>query len=422
MTIRYLPIYDQYFPDQNSSDSQTLASWKNFQSKDADFKASLSDRNPDFSVTTTAPGSWLDTAKRIVSFIVVNIFILPYGLYQLSRYIVQRVVMLPLFPAQSRIVRFLASGLRRENLDNYRQEMAQRLTSEGFIVRDVSLEKNGVRYSGILIGHKDTINNGNWALQATGNAEPVDYSAEDFAHIYHTSNHINPNPSKYNLLLINGPSVGRSEGQATVETIGDAQEVGISFLETALKAKRVVIAGRSLGGAAIGQAILKHDFKPEVKYLVINQMTFSKASEICGKFVKKFERFVNWLVKWSSCEMDTIAASRKLSEKGIKEIIVQCSNKSVEGIPHLEDFQTDGPIISDASLGYGLIKENLTKDKMFICLPWASHMTDRSIIAPQVEIAKLGQIAKLDQIPKNNSRGCSFWSWLWYSNNTTTTV
>jgi len=307
------------------------------------------------------------------------------------RYTLQRVVMMPLYPAQSRIIReFVARYYRNpflkvQKLNNDRRQIVR--SSRGFICRDVVLEKDGVRYSGMLMGYRDTIRNGNWALQATGNAEPIENTIQKAAQIYHRY--------QYNTLMINGPSVGKSQGTATPSTMGDAQDVGISFLETALKAKKIVIAGRSLGGAAIGQAILKHHFKEDVKYLVVRQMTFDCTSNICAKVMGQISPRLEWgvakIIQSSGCEMDSVAASEKLQQLDIQEVIVQASHRVVpeKELPQLEDFKTDGPIIDTASLGYALIQKGITDKKVFRCLPDACHMTDDAISAPRKEIRSL---------------------------------
>lgn len=348
-----------------------------------------------------------------------------------ARYILQRMIMIPLYPAQSRIVKYLDPSFSTEKLNLFKKEELIEL-DENWISQDVILEKNGTRYHGVLTGCKDTIDNQKWVLQATGNAEPIEYSIVPIAEIYQKYG--------YNTLMINGPSVGNSQGEATPKSMGDAQQVGISFLETFIKAKNIVIAGRSLGGAAIGQAILQHDFKKDVNYLVISQMSFDKASNICGKTISEVSSllgfqvrrtilstiemllprsnltgsvlrasytisantistlspclgwFVEKLTHFVGCEMDAVAAAKKLQELEIVQVVVQASNKEIplETLPRLEDFQTDGPIQAKASLGHALIEQRITKKKVFVCLLNAEHMTNEAIRVAGIEIKKLG--------------------------------
>ena len=383
--IKYLPLYDAFF--QNN----TLPLEK-FVSTEKEITTPLSQRPVDFSVQTETR-EWKDTANEIVILFKKTI-IFPWGIYELGRYVIQRIIMMPLYPLQSRIVTFFANIIRpcfsKSNLDLLRCSHAFFLSHEQAILRDVVFEKNGVLYSGILIGKESTIKNGNWVIQATGNMEPVEVGAlEEFADFYTIE-------LGYNVLLINGPAIGKNGGHATPESMGDLQELGITYLETAIKAKKIVIAGRSLGGAAINHAIVKHQFKPDIKYLVIRQMTFDRASHIIsvvvGTFLPKVvSDLVAKVVIWSGCEMDCIEASRKLQELNIKEVIVQSTNKTIEegNLPKMEDFSCDGPIPAEASLGHGLIKENVVENKVFICLRHAEHLDPYTIRAARKEIRSL---------------------------------
>ncbi len=402
-------------------------------STEEEFLSPLSSLDVDFSIDNR---TWLDTAAKI-SKIVLQIVLIPWGLYEFSKYLIQRIIMLPLYPAQSRILNYfnklsltiefdarekkmdefekeidkgLAKGesattverlkkklnvtrgmlseqRRRSELPEIRKDSAKSLIEKGYIVRHVSLGKNGVRYSGMMVRHESTIDNGNWVLQAGGNCERMENFIESYARRYQMLG--------MSTLMINGPSVGCSEGHATPESMGDAQEVGLSFLEEKLKAKKIVLAGRSLGGAAIAQAILQHNFKSDVSYLAVRQMTFDRVSHICGEFVQKdspnLGAFVAALAKWSGTEIDSVEASKKLQKLGIHEVIIQSSHRAVpEGeLPKKEDFQTDKVIVDKASLGYALINEGITRDKTFICLPDADHNSEDVILAPAREILSL---------------------------------
>lgn len=346
-----------------------------------DFSGALSTRAPDYSIE---PKTWRQTAKHVAIFIL-KIVLFPWALYELAQFILQRFIMLPLYPAQNSFLKWIIPPFSNTSLDISRTQAAKNLLDKGYVVRHVCLEKQGTRYSGLLIGKKETIENGNWVIQATGNCEPVEYSAEEYADNY--------SKIQYNTLLVNGPGVGRSQGTATPKTMGDAQQVGISFLETLVKAKKIVLAGRSLGGAAIGQAIEQHTFDLNIKYLVVRQMTFDRASNVCSKNICPKSGFLRTLVKklvrWAGCEMDSTISSKKLADLNIKEVIVQATCEEVIGVPSTHQFQTDGPIINRASLGYRLVKTNTLKEKVFLSLPNAPHVSWSAIALPTAEIASL---------------------------------
>ncbi|MFA6119129.1 MAG: hypothetical protein WCT85_03950 [Parachlamydiales bacterium] len=297
----------------------------------------------DFSISTPSSVGALNKIRSIL----LKIIIFPYGIYCLLKFSIQRLIMLPLFPLQN----YFFKGAFDRNANNIFTRNLTELKEEKFIVREVILQKNGVKYSGLLIGHENTIGNGKWVLQSTGNCEPIEHSCLDYAKIYHRRD--------ANVLMINGPGACKSEGWADADTMGDAQEVGISFLETAIKAKEIVLAGRSLGGAAISSAILKHNFKRECRYTVLRQMTFDRISNICSE-IAGCRSLVEFLVKWTDLEIDSVEASKKLQRENIYEVIVQSAKN--------RDFTFDGVIPKKASLGYALAKENVTENKKFLAI------------------------------------------------------
>lgn len=369
-----------------------------------------------FAGNAPARQTWLGVAYRVA-----QVAVLAY----LARHVLQRCAMAALYPLQSRLVkcavpicntrnvvysmqRWIAERLGIEvcNLDEARQTVPEQLwelTPSDWIVRHVTLEKNGVRYSGLMIGERERIANGQWVVQATGNMEPIEYTASVFAHNYAERG--------FNTLLVNGPAVGRSGGHAAPKSMGDAQEVALSFVETALKAKRIVFAGRSLGGAAIGQAIVQHPFKRDVHYLVVRQMTFDRTSNIIAKKATQvlngllrreaehpwMERAVAWIIAGIGLEMDSVAASRRLSALGIKEVIVQASREELrtEERPDPAAFIDDEVICPKASLAHALAKEGVVGDKVFRGIKDAEHMANRAIHVTAEEIADEGWLASL---------------------------
>jgi hypothetical protein len=393
----YSQIYNTYFSNPEGVQNRPIDNWEGLKTRPGDFMGPISGKPVDFAVNEQK--CWRDTAKRI-GWILLKIVLFPWGLYELARYIVQRCIMAALYPAQSRIARFFLEAFTGipfspDKLDIMRRQFAID-NGYNYIVREVILEKNGVRYSGMMIGHRNTIGNGRWVIQTLGNAECMEHNPGMYAEIYHGQN--------YNVLVLNGPHVGRSEGTATPKTMGDAVDIGFTFLETAVKAKKIVMAGRSLGGAAIGQGILQHEFKIDkgIKYLSVSQMSFDSASSVCAKVVtatsKKesriahlLRRVIEALVIWSGCEMDNVEASRVLQRLGIKEVIVQTTNGELpsEALPEKGHFGHDGIIPPKATHARRLIKEGVTQNKVFIGLPWAGHMTNNAIIAAGEEMSRL---------------------------------
>ena len=358
MSIYSSPLFNRFPQDLKTSPGF----WYELQTYEFD-RPSFSKRPVDFAVRDPAR-PWQEIAHGIF-ILIAKIVIFPWGLYRLAKYITQRSFMIPIYPAQSRLVKIFFKHWRVQGLQeeiSYRKRVTN---MHKFLIRYLVLEKNGIRYSALLLAHQDTLANGKWVLQATGNSAPIE-SFTPVEEVYRRNN--------FNTLLVNGPAVGNSQGQATLESMGDAQEIGIQFLETALKARKIILAADSIGRAALGEAILKHDFKPDIKYLVISRVAFDRLSNIPAKVLGKIfkssciKSFIRRWIQWANCEMDTVPASRKLASLGITEVIVQASRKKFEkeALPHPEDFADDGVIPAHGCLGRRLIKEGITQHKIFI--------------------------------------------------------
>jgi len=332
MTIELNPVYNQFFPEHGPLPND----WEPFKS----YVAAREDfSTPDFAIHSEK--SWQETAKTIALTLLKTV-IFPWGLYELAKAAIDRLAMIIAYPAQ-----FTFPPERVQALRTNIEMALQNPGNADFVGREVVLEKDGHRYTGLLLGHKRFISNGKWVLMAPGNNTTIEAQFNDGLSPFLEAG--------YNVLLVNGPGIGKNSGLATVDKLGDAQDVAISFLESALKAQRIVLAGHSLGGAAIGLAVMKHNFKPDVHYLAIRLMTFDRMSHLVeilqGPFVSKLLRFFG-------CEMDSIAASKKLQEKGIHEVIMQAEHDE---------------IMSRAGLLEGLKTENLMENKTGIILPGATH-------------------------------------------------
>ncbi len=132
MKITYLPLYSDYF--QNPSVEKD---WENFKTRGRDFYTSLAEKPVDFSVEETrrenTPSTPLQTLFSILSAPI-------YAIYAIARYILQRLIMIPLYPAQSRIVKysFPGLGLDPDSLNKHIKKTATTLNNKSFIVRDLA--------------------------------------------------------------------------------------------------------------------------------------------------------------------------------------------------------------------------------------------------------------------------------------------
>jgi hypothetical protein len=362
MTIAVSKIYSELFGEGGAKD------WEVFRSKGAEL---VEPKEVDFSITGPEEG-----VARKVGEAALKVVLLPWGLYCGMRWLVQRLIMIKVYPVQSSIVKFLFSELKLEALDAQRSKAAAELAKKGFIVRHLWIESKGTKLSALMAIHPDHAQNGKWVLQACGNFQPIEYGLELVAKHYHKKN--------YNVLIVNNPGVGRSEGTSTPETMGEAQEAGIAFLETAVKPRKIVLAGYSLGGGALGQAILKHDFKKGIKYVVIRQMSFGTISQVCEERYREIinveflRRYIRPVVEWAGCEIDSVAVSRELQKRNIQETVIQRVNDNSE-------FDFDGAIPKEASLAFHLHREGILDLKQFIRLPNIDHLDGDEIASATVQ-------------------------------------
>ncbi len=280
-----------------------------------------------------------------------------------------------LYPTQNSITKRL---WQTDNLDLQRSQLSTSLLAKGYIVKHIKLSHKNVNYSGLLIAHSQTFQNGKWVLQATGITNPIEkHLCEiDYVEKYHSIG--------YNLVMMNGPGVGRSEGTADGKTVGDPQEAGLEFLESAVKAKHIVFAGFSRGGPEMAQATLAHQFNPKVHhYLGIKQMSYDKLSNVIQHFtttpgLSALTRMAGSLVSKSDCDGDCLRAAKKLSELNIQEVIIQSGTDS-------ENFLDDPLIPKKAALAPRMQEEGITDGKRFIAVCGKAGIRSPASHNPQLD-------------------------------------
>ena len=338
--------------------------------------------------------TWKDTAKTI-GLTSLKIIIFPWALYEGTSWCTGRLIMCCAYPAQSSIAKCCLPHLRRASIyktrmkisqeiitlsrqpiltklkqlshkeqefENHKQELMkeqsdplkklrvsfiiknveqeilflqqqqQNLLTQlekisnpaKYLIKQVILKTNGIHSHGIMIETIDTANNGKWVLQAAGNNGSVEHLAALSAVVYGAAG--------CNVLLMNNPGVGESEGTATPQSIGATQNSAIEFLKTEKRATHIILAGYSLGGAAIGQAILQRNFKndEEIKFFVLRQATFSKLSEISKHHVSPcIAQCSSSMIQRFDCELDNIKASHILAQNNIAEVTIQAADDSI---------------------------------------------------------------------------------------------
>ncbi len=267
---------------------------------------------------------------------------------------------------------FRLSGWPANRANTLQKERAELAARDGWCLREVVMEGSRCKTTGLVISSPDTVLNRKWVLQATGAEQSIENFTRFFGHLWLERG--------YNTLLLQGPGAPLTEGMPSPLNLGEAQRLGIRFLETAIQAREIVLSGLSLGGGMIGEAILHHNFlqgENAPRYQVIRTITFSSlkdvASDIAGCPAAG-------LVKMLNCDMRNFEASRCLSELGIPETIIGCGDEY--------QWLSDDLIGAAASLGRKVSEANLTLKK-FVRAPF-KHTDERYVQLAADQLVPLG--------------------------------
>lgn len=277
---------------------------------------------------------------------------------------------------------------------------------ENVDVKRITLNKSGVNYDAYLLINPKA-DNCKWTLFAGHGGFVID---EDMMHVvdnfdcvslnykhnlseYHCDAnkwHRVPGRELTNYLIVNGPTVGRSQGRPTPYQNGAAFEAGLQFLEKEIQATHIIMKGHCFGNGALAGAILQHDFEkaqnarlesgnPKINYLLISDRTFSRLSDIASEMVSFNVTLISGLVKVAffllGIELNCVEASKKLSQKEIKQIIIQ----------HDAD---DGTISANVGLAQNLIKEKILDNKIFLQSDEIGHLPDYRVTGLPKQIQK----------------------------------
>lgn len=287
---------------------------------------------------------------NVISLLAKAILAIPRAICSGLKYMAQRIVMHMVYPAQSWLGKKVHNQSEQTaRFDDYVTESAMYNYPK---IESISLDHNGKKLEAWIIYHPKQRKCENWVLQSVGNCAIV----QQYIPIIHTQ-YIK---AGFNTLLVNNPGVAGSEGTSTPQTMGEAQSIGITHLETQEGAKNIVVAGHSIGGAANGQAALQHNFKQDsVNYLFVPQMTFGRLSHIAKKIVPRCLKWaVPTVIRGLDLEMDNVAASRRLAELNIPEYIINTREAPSE--TNRSGYLHDGLIPAKATLGHRLYKANIT--------------------------------------------------------------
>lgn len=372
MTATFISDFQRYFfIDQPTEDS----AWLNFSSKSEDMLKPISERPVDWSLKTPS-----ETTKRKVVKVVIQLFkfvIFPIAVYELTKYILQRIAMSVLLPDQSKILK-LFKRIRQSssripssdsviNLEVYRQRSHDSLTANRYLSKRIIFEKDGKRFDGFLVGHQNNIRNRQWALHIN-EGQPLEHRLIPSDKEY-ISLPMFYSMTQFNVLMINPSSIGHSEhqGPLTFKKMAEAQELGLRFIEEVIDADKIMITGRNIiGGGVMSELIKRHEFNRDRHYIALFDRTFDRLSHLASKITGL--AILEKILQWIGLEINVTNACKKILSLGHTAIVLQTSVKMDKG-PFLkeETIATDGIIPKEDSLAYRLAKStDIDRSKLYV--------------------------------------------------------
>lgn len=201
----------------------------------------------------------------------------------------------------------------------------------------ITIEVDGNKIDA-MIAFNNKKNTDRWVLASNGNN---DYYERGF-----TNRNFQRLASQLegNIISFNYPGVGASTGLPTKPALAKAYRAILQVLETH-GAKEIVGYGFSVGGAVQAEAIKKHEFKTDIKYVFIKDRTFSSLAQLVSK--------IGLLIKGLKWNLNSVESSQKLTKP---EIILQ-TGKQEKILTHSDQLKEEGDevISKEASLANALL-------------------------------------------------------------------
>ncbi len=266
---------------------------------------------------------------KALALLILKTIILPWGICACIKHLVQRAVMIAVHPGQNWIR--LMSSEERKSAKTQEQFLLKMHREHPDVVKPIVLKKNGVEYSGWMLTNPKNTAKGNWILQGVQSYQTAEDAVYD---ILMNDTHINP---EFNVLVMNPPGVGHSQGTSTPETLGEVQELALTFLEEPMQAKNIAMIGRSLGGAGMGVATLNHTFKTDsINYVSIPQLTFGSLAHLSQEMMRTMAPCLTTiafpLIRSIGFKMDAVEGFRRLAELDIPVCVINRKNSTGEYI------------------------------------------------------------------------------------------
>jgi len=198
-------------------------------------------------------------------------------------------------------------------------EKIESLTSQGWTVEEGLLRKNGRTYKYYYAKHPDNKSN-QIAVFAPGSTT----CALDSLSVMGRS----AQQLRFNFLIADSPLVDENDGDLTSDTLGEAQDLAISFAESLVlenkkehpeEHPKVLVIGHSIGGATTSEGVLQHEqFLTEIDY----QFVFYKTLESVSKIAAQILPGAPTLIEFAGLGLNCVSAVERLQNEGIPVVIV----------------------------------------------------------------------------------------------------
>lgn len=237
--------------------------------------------------------------------------------------------------------------------------------SKVFKYKRISVEVEGQRIDAAILGRPETLNNGRWTLFSNGNGEYYEHKLKPYSYYWGTDGELEKGDSptfkllnelQSNAIVFNYPGVAGSEGQPNRTTLEKVYRAMLAFLEDknqGIGASEVIGFAHSIGGGIQAQALQAHTLKPDVRYVFVQERTFSKLSTEASQLVRWLP--LGWGLRKCDWELDTTAWSKAAKAP---EIIVQSAHVAeAEVLYDSSKIKDDGVIPAKASLAKAVLED-----------------------------------------------------------------
>lgn len=194
-----------------------------------------------------------------------------------------------------------------------------RLANAGWRMKRFTIEVNGMTIDAVILSKPETVNNGRWVLHSTGNGGCYDAGIVNYQQKFLEQ-------TESNMLFFNYPGVVASTGNPHASALVDTYEAFLAVLENkdwGMGATEIIGYGFSLGSGVQGEALSTHEFQEGTRYLFIKDQSYTRLVDVIAGLLC---RCLGWIVQLFGNNLNVIESSRRLHERGIREIVMEAEN------------------------------------------------------------------------------------------------